>query len=57
LSKTIIPHLLQMVSPELVSVIISRLSLHIGQVLNGCGCGDGGSIIKNCSSIVSRRLI
>jgi hypothetical protein len=33
-----------MVSPELVSVINNRLSLHIGQMLDDCDCG---SIIKN----------
>jgi hypothetical protein len=45
-----------MVSPELGSVIISRLSLHRGQVTDGCGCGfGGGSIIKNYFSIVSAK--
>jgi hypothetical protein len=47
-----------MVSPVLVSVIIRRWCLHIGQLLDGCGCGDGdddGSIIKNYFSIVSEK--
>jgi len=44
------PHLLHMVSPESGSVIISRRSLHTGQVLEDCG--GGGSIIKNYSLIV-----
>jgi hypothetical protein len=47
-----------MVSPELGSVIISRLSLQRGQVIDGCGCGGGGGgcfIIKNYFSIVSAK--
>jgi hypothetical protein len=44
---------------EVGSVIISRLSLHIGQILEGCGCGGGvGSIIKKLlSNFVSENLL
>jgi hypothetical protein len=53
LSETIMPHPLQISSPDSGSVIIRRSLLHTGQVVGDDDDGGCGCIIENYFAIVS----